>query len=78
MRRPIFVLIHSPLTPPWIWLAVADALAARGHGVVAPNLEPLLDGCGSYYFRCGDETAPVIDDVSGPEGVVLVAHSGAG
>ena len=67
-----WVLLHSPLTGPSIWRAVAAEAEARGHDTVVAEL-PALEGP-SPYQRIGLHVAAQIGD--GP--AILVAHSGAG
>jgi|CXWL01.1.fsa_nt_gi pimeloyl-ACP methyl ester carboxylesterase len=73
-----YVLIHSPLMGPVTWRSAAEALKKRGHNVVTPNLNPAFAGAGPYYPKVATLVAGDIRAANPKDGVVLVAHSGAG
>ncbi len=64
------VLLHSPLTSPATWAALAPVLRGRGHSVVVPDLTPAMRGNAPFYPKLVARVAA--DDA------ILVAHSGAG
>jgi pimeloyl-ACP methyl ester carboxylesterase len=71
--RPIatFCLVHGKWHDGSCWNLLADALKARGHETVAPNL-PLHDGTTSYEQR----VQPAVAALGGaPDPVVVVGHS---
>lgn len=76
MPPPRLVLLHSPLTGPSAWAAVADELARRGHAVETPAWPRLSDVSDRFYATLADELAAGLSRRDAP--LVLVAHSGAG
>lgn len=71
--QPTMVLVHSPLSAPMTWHAVARLFTERGWSVRTPTLTDTVTGDGPYY---GTLAAQVAGAVPGPS--VLVGHSGAG
>ncbi len=66
------VLLHSPLTGPGTWSALAPILRAQQHTVFVPDLTLVMRGNGPFYPTLAAAAAAEAD------GAVLVAHSGAG
>ena len=64
------VLLHSPLTGPGTWAALAPMLRDQGHSVIVPDLTPVLRGSGPFY--------PKLAETVDADGAVIIAHSGAG
>lgn len=74
-----FVLVHGPLTGPFVWEPVAAVLRTRGHRTVVPRLTspPGIDG--PYWERHAAEVADAVEThVARGEPIVLAGHSGAG
>lgn len=69
-----WVLLHSPLTGPAVWRAVAAEAARRGLDATIVTLPELSGVDAPYYPALGAAVAGQI--AGGP--VALVAHSGAG
>lgn len=74
---PTFALIHSPLVSPFTWQPTAEALRARGHAAVVPDLRD-TPGAGPYWKQHTETAVRGLADVARTEACVLVAHSGAG
>lgn len=66
------VLLHSPLTGPGTWTALAPVLREQGHSVTLPDLTPVMRGSGPFYPKLAATAAVEAGDA------VLIAHSGAG
>ena len=67
------VLIHGAYHGPWCWDLLSEALRARGHGVVCPELP--IDDPSAGTAAYADAVTPSIVHLDEP---VLVAHSMAG
>lgn len=76
--KPAFVLIHNPLMGPFTWSATGEALKKLGHLIIAPSLAPALAGKPPYYAGCAHAVAESVRAAKPNDGVVLVAHGGAG
>jgi pimeloyl-ACP methyl ester carboxylesterase len=74
----LIALVHSPLTGPGAWTAVADALWRRGRAVAVPRLSTALRAGPSHYDAVAASVGRQITDAAQGEPVTLVAHSGAG
>jgi hypothetical protein len=72
-----FVLVHSPLIGPLVWQGVAEALGARRHRVVVPDLR--TDGsAGPHWRRHVEAVVAALAGVPAESPLILVGHSGAG
>jgi hypothetical protein len=70
-----WVLLHSPLTGPAVWRAVAAEAARKGLDVTVPDLPDLAQVTPPYYPALGAAVAKQIVH-GGP--AALIVHSGAG
>lgn len=70
-----WVLLHSPLTGPSVWRAVAVEAARRGVEATVPALPDLAALTAPYYSAIGEQVA---DQVAGLGPAALIVHSGAG
>lgn len=70
-----WVLLHSPLTGPAVWRAVAAEAVRKGLDATVPALPDLSGLRGSYYSALGEAVA---DQIVDGEPAALVVHSGAG
>ena len=70
-----WVLLHSPLTGPSVWRAVAVEAARRGVEATIPALPDLSGLSAPYYPAIGEQVA---DQIAGLGPAALVVHSGAG
>jgi hypothetical protein len=70
-----FVLIHSPVTGPMVWSAVAAELRRRGRTAAVPELVD-CGGLRPYWQDFAEAAAEALEAAEAP--ALLVAHSGAG
>jgi pimeloyl-ACP methyl ester carboxylesterase len=77
IAKRLFVLVHSPLVGPYSWALVADALRARRHAVVVPEVRS-LEQQGPPYWERHVEAIERSVEAEHPDEIILVAHSGAG
>lgn len=70
-----WVLLHSPLTGPSVWRAVAVEAARRGVEATIPTLPDWGKVAAPYYPAIGEQVA---DQIAGLGPAALVVHSGAG
>ena len=75
--RHSFLLVHSPLTGPYLWQPVAAKLIKLGQEVAVAKLTSPPSVSATYWGRHMEETLRASASLTaGP--VVLVTHSGAG
>jgi pimeloyl-ACP methyl ester carboxylesterase len=77
-RRPLLVLVASPLLGPSSWSPLARELAGRGWEVLVSADEPDLPGQRPYWEGTVNGVVESLRDVPHDRTVVLVGHSGAG
>ncbi|HEX5378929.1 MAG TPA: hypothetical protein VFW47_10160 [Phenylobacterium sp.] len=70
-----WVLLHSPLTGPAVWRAVATEAARLGVDVTVPDLPDLTRITAPFYPALG---AAVASQIVGDAPAALIVHSGAG
>jgi pimeloyl-ACP methyl ester carboxylesterase len=75
-RKPVFVLIHSPLLGPTTWAPVARELKVRGRQAIVPSLLGLAQAPSPQWQHVPESVRAATANVSDP--IVLVGHSGAG
>lgn len=75
---PLYVLVHSPLTGPYVWSLVAERLRHAGHAVVIPDLADRDDSSIPYWGQHAASVARALGSASGERPLAFVAHSGAG
>lgn len=74
-----YALIHSPLVGPETWEPVAEALRWGGREAWVPGLPAVVDTARPYWAQHAEAVARQVNDLAAvSEGLVLVAHSGAG
>ncbi len=74
----VWILIHSPLVGPLTWMQVAEELRAQGREVRVPMLTDSAAAGVPYWQQHVTAVVRSLGEVPREEGVVLVAHSGAG
>lgn len=74
----VYTLIHSPLVGGLTWTLVAQELSARGYPVAVPHLADQATSPLPLWQQQAESVAQALDHLSPGQGVVLVAHSGAG
>lgn len=74
----LIALVHSPLTGPSAWTAVADGLWRRGRAVAVPRFSAALGAGPPHYDAVAAAVGRQITEAAQGEPVTLVAHSGAG
>jgi pimeloyl-ACP methyl ester carboxylesterase len=68
-----FVLVHGGYHGGWCWSRVVDALTARGHLAIAPDLP--IDDVAAGYEEYAAAVLDAMTDVAAGEDIVLVGHS---
>jgi pimeloyl-ACP methyl ester carboxylesterase len=75
-RKPVFVLIHSPLVGPTTWLPVAHELGRRGRDAVVPSLVGAAEAAAPQWRHVPDAVRAATRRTADP--ILLVGHSGGG
>ena len=75
---PTFVLVHSPLTGPFVWSGVAGALRRRRYRVVVPDIRALEANGPPYRQRHVDAVLAALKTASAESPLILAGHSGGG
>jgi hypothetical protein len=74
----MFLLVHSPLTGPFVWHLVAEELRRRGHTVRVPSLATQQAGERPYWRQHVGAAVRSLGRTPPEEPLIVAAHSGAG
>lgn len=77
-KNSTYVLVHSPLVGPLTWGLVRREMQQRGLMAVTPWLVDRPDSTQPYWQQHAESIARTLTHVPQNQGIVLVAHSGAG
>jgi hypothetical protein len=78
VKRPVWVLVHSPSVSPLTWAPVAECLEARGHDSLVPSLLNVAEARPPFWPRLVEDVNAAVSELDPDRSVFLVVHSNAG